>query len=178
MSDAECRAVLLTGVYGSGKSTVAEELGSIFEERGLPYAALDLDWLGWFDAGWDDDVREHALMVRNLEAVVQNYLSAGVRYLVMALSVEHQWELDGIRSVVPSPLKILRLTVGIDTIESRLGASPTTGRQVDLEWARRWIDASTGEGLEDIALSNDRSPREVALDVLQHLGWVAGRAAD
>jgi adenylylsulfate kinase-like enzyme len=42
-------AVLLTGVYGSGKSTVVEEMASLLEERGAPYAALDLDWLAWFD---------------------------------------------------------------------------------------------------------------------------------
>ena len=53
------QAVLLTGVYGSGKTAVAEEIGTLMEERGVPYAALDLDWLAWFDAGWDDDDAEY-----------------------------------------------------------------------------------------------------------------------
>jgi molybdopterin-guanine dinucleotide biosynthesis protein len=41
-------ALLLTRVYGSGKTTVMEEIGTVFEERGTPYAALDvLGRLGW-----------------------------------------------------------------------------------------------------------------------------------
>jgi adenylylsulfate kinase-like enzyme len=38
--------VLLTGVYGSGKSSVAEEIAYLLEQRGEPYALLDLDYLG------------------------------------------------------------------------------------------------------------------------------------
>ena len=47
-------AVLLTGVYGSGKTSVAAEMANELERRGMPYAAIDLDWLRWFDVGWDD----------------------------------------------------------------------------------------------------------------------------
>jgi adenylylsulfate kinase-like enzyme len=32
--------VLLTGVYGSGKSSVAEEIAYLLEQRGEPYACL------------------------------------------------------------------------------------------------------------------------------------------
>jgi adenylylsulfate kinase-like enzyme len=39
--------VLLTGVYGSGKSSVAEEIAYLLEQQGEPYALLDLDYLGW-----------------------------------------------------------------------------------------------------------------------------------
>ena len=38
--------VLLTGVYGSGKSSVAQEIAYLLEQRGEPYALLDLDYLG------------------------------------------------------------------------------------------------------------------------------------
>ncbi len=36
-------AVLITGVYGSGKTSVVEEIADVLERRGVPYAALDLD---------------------------------------------------------------------------------------------------------------------------------------
>jgi adenylylsulfate kinase-like enzyme len=36
--------VLLTGVYGSGKSSVAEEIAYLLEQRGEAYALLDLDY--------------------------------------------------------------------------------------------------------------------------------------
>lgn len=51
--------VLITGVYGSGKSSVAAEIAHVLEQRRQPYALLDLDrpvaavahevmaWLGW-----------------------------------------------------------------------------------------------------------------------------------
>jgi len=40
-------AVLLTGVCGSGKSSVAEEIAYLLEQQGQPYALLDLDYLSW-----------------------------------------------------------------------------------------------------------------------------------
>jgi len=46
--------VLLTGVYGAGKSSVAEEIAYLLEHRGEPYALLDLDYLGWAGTGSED----------------------------------------------------------------------------------------------------------------------------
>jgi adenylylsulfate kinase-like enzyme len=43
----EAKGVLLTGVYGSGKSSVAEEIAYLLEQRGESYALLDLDYLSW-----------------------------------------------------------------------------------------------------------------------------------
>jgi adenylylsulfate kinase-like enzyme len=40
-SDAE--AVLITGLFGTGKSSVAVEIADILEKRGVPYAVIDLD---------------------------------------------------------------------------------------------------------------------------------------
>ena len=40
-------AVLLTGVLGVGKSTLAADLADLLDEAGVPVAALDLDWLTW-----------------------------------------------------------------------------------------------------------------------------------
>jgi adenylylsulfate kinase-like enzyme len=36
--------VLITGVYGSGKSTVGAEIAYLLEQRRQPYALLDLDF--------------------------------------------------------------------------------------------------------------------------------------
>ena len=48
--------VLITGVYGSGKSTVAAEVADQLERQQVAYAALDLDWLTWFEVpGLDHD---------------------------------------------------------------------------------------------------------------------------
>ena len=122
------RAVLVTGVYGTGKTSVVEEIADILEDRGETYAALDLDWLSWFDAGWDDDAAEHQMMLRNLGAVVTNYLSADIRSFILALSIESESELESIRAQLPMPLSVVRLTVPLETIEERLRSNATTAR--------------------------------------------------
>jgi adenylylsulfate kinase-like enzyme len=50
--------VLLTGVYGSGKSSVAAELAYLLEQRDQPYALPDLDYLRWAGTGTDDRAAE------------------------------------------------------------------------------------------------------------------------
>jgi adenylylsulfate kinase-like enzyme len=44
MSGREVEGVLITGVYGAGKSSVAEEIADALEARGARFAAVDLDW--------------------------------------------------------------------------------------------------------------------------------------
>jgi adenylylsulfate kinase-like enzyme len=44
VSDRSAEGVLLTGVYGSGKSSVAVEIAYLLERHGEPYALLDLDF--------------------------------------------------------------------------------------------------------------------------------------
>jgi hypothetical protein len=176
-TNASAEAVLLTGVYGAGKTAVAEEIGTVLEERGASYAALDLDWLAWFDAGWDDDEAEYRVMLRNLVGVVDNYLAAGIRRFVLALSVETRTELDALRGSLSMPLTVIRLTVPFETIRERLAWDTTTGRQVDLRWAGIWLEEGRGVGFEDLEVPNDRPLREVTLDVLSRLGWVEGPGA-
>jgi hypothetical protein len=171
-ANASAEAVLLTGVYGAGKTAVVEEIGTVLEERDAPYAALDLDWLAWFDAGWDDDEAEFRMMLRNVEGVVGNYLAADIRRFVLALSIDTRAELDSLREVLTMPLTVVRLAVPLETIRERLAWDTTTGRQVDLHWAGVWLEEGRGVGLEDLEIPNDRPLREVALDVLTRLGWV------
>ena len=56
--------MLVTGVYGAGKSTVVADIGALLENRGERYGLLDVDWLGWFDAA--------SATVSNGEAVLAN----------------------------------------------------------------------------------------------------------
>ena len=128
--------------------------------------------MAWFDAGWNDDDAEFRMMLKNLEGVVANYHAAEIPRFVLALSIEAQAELDLIRAVLPMPLRVVRLTVTLETIRERLTSDVTTGRRTDLRWAGVWLDEARGVGLEDFDVANDRPIREVALDVLGRLGWV------
>jgi hypothetical protein len=63
-------AVLITGVYGLGKSSVAQEIADLLEKRNAPYALLDFGFLGWFDTRSEGRPVEHSMMLKNLAAVV------------------------------------------------------------------------------------------------------------
>jgi pantothenate kinase-related protein Tda10 len=64
--------VLISGAFGTGKSLTAEEMATILEARGLAYAAMDLDWLAWFDTGRDEKEEGERVMLDNVVAVVHN----------------------------------------------------------------------------------------------------------
>jgi hypothetical protein len=165
------KAVLVTGVYGSGKSTVVEDLATLLEEAGVAYAAIDLDWLSWYDAGVDGDDGWDMLLA-NLAAVVGNYRSAGVTRFVMAGFFESAAEVERLRSVLAMPLATVRLGVPLAVVERRLTAVGTAERLANLDVARRQVAGGLGTGFADLAVDGDRPVREVAGEVLAWLGWL------
>ena len=162
-------AILIIGPYGSGKSSLAGEIAELVEGE-LPYAAIDMDWLAWFDAGDRDDGHEvGAVELRNLADVVRNYVKVGVRLFVIAAAIRHAWEVEGLRGVLPMRVKVVRLDVPIAEIERRIGSDDTAGRQDDLRRAREWIAAGEGVGFEDLVIANTAPLREVALTVIKRV---------
>ncbi len=86
--------VVLTGVYGAGKTSVIEEMAHLLEQRDVGYAAIDVDWLWWFDIKGLSDQQYQQILFANLKAVVSNYLDAGVDRFLLAWSIRSQEELD------------------------------------------------------------------------------------
>ena len=76
-------ALLITGPYGAGKSLLAATVADELERRGVRFAAVDLDWLAWFDPG-DDPATAQRIFLANLRAVVANYRSIGITWFVFA----------------------------------------------------------------------------------------------
>jgi RimJ/RimL family protein N-acetyltransferase len=168
----QARAVLITGLFGTGKSSVAVEIADVLEKRGLPYAVVDLDWLCWGSAGGGEGA-EHRMMLANLAPVVANYLDAGVRSFVLARSLRTGEELATLRStLLPMDLRVVELVVPFDEIERRLGSDVTAARTDDLRDARGWHAAGDGTGFGDLAVENDRPLREVADEIVRLLGWL------
>jgi hypothetical protein len=163
-------ALVLSGVYGSGKSAVAEEIAGILEARGAPFAAIDLDWLTWSNAPGAHH-GELELLVSNLGAVVANYRAAGVRRFVLAYAVPDATTLEAIRTVMAMPVRVVRLSVPEATIEERLSGVPTRGRADDLAQARQWIAEGVGVGLEDVEIGNVGHIGDTAVRVLTAIGW-------
>jgi energy-coupling factor transporter ATP-binding protein EcfA2 len=168
----EAEGVLLTGVYGSGKSSVAQEIAYLLEQRAEPYALLDLDYLSWAGDGTSDRASEFGLMLENLAAVAANYRRAGIRLFVLAYFVRSPGEVQGVREALGLPLRITRLTVQLPEIERRLAGDVTSGRRDDLRAAAASIAAAEGTGVEDVVIRNDRPIGVVARDVMTFLGWL------
>jgi hypothetical protein len=165
-AETEPRAVLITGVYGTGKSSLAAEIADILEARDLPYAAIDLDWLSWANVG-----AHGSMLLTNLRPVVANYLAAGITHFVLAGTISTTEELEGIRATIEMPLRVVRLTLPLAEIARRLGADVTTGRRDDLRQAADDLAVHRGEGIEDLTVPNDRPIRDVATEVLAWLAW-------
>jgi energy-coupling factor transporter ATP-binding protein EcfA2 len=168
----EAEGVLLTGVYGSGKSSVAKEIAYLLEQRGEPYALLDLDYLSWAGDGTSDRASEFSLMLENLAAVAANYRRAGIRRFVLAYFVRSPGEVQGVREALGLPLRVARLTVRLPEIERRLAGDVTSGRRDDLRAAAASIAAAEGAGVEDVVTGNDRPIGVAARDVMTFLGWL------
>lgn len=164
--------MLLTGVFGAGKSSVAAEIAHILESQGILFAYLDLDFLAWGYPGSQEDGAEHRMMLRNLAPVAANFRAAGVRLFVLAGSIRDPEELEGIRTLLPMPLRVVRLVAPWPEIERRLQADPTTGRQDDLRRAAAALGASEGVGVEDVVVPNDGPIRQIATEILAWLEWL------
>lgn len=136
--------------------------------RTLPWTSI---WLMWFETGRDDNAPSETVMLKNLEAVVGNYVDAGIRRFAIAGACASREEVEVMGATLAMPLTIVRLTLPLKEIERRLSTAVTAGRQDDLRGAGEWIASGRGLGIEDLAIENDRPIREVALEVLTALGW-------
>jgi adenylylsulfate kinase-like enzyme len=172
MGELSATGVMITGVYGSGKSSIAKEVAYLLEQRHQPYALLDLDFLGWWCGYSDDDAAGFRLMLRNLEGVASNYRDAGISVFVVAYFVSGTQEMLGVRDAIGVPLRVVRLSASLTVIERRLAADVTTERKENLREAARQITTGEGVGVEDVVIHNDRPVGVVAQQILAWLGWL------
>lgn len=168
----EPRAVLLTGLFGTGKSSVAVEMADVLEKRGERYALIDLDFLCWGDPGSDLPGAEHQMMLRNLAPVTANYLDAGVTRFVLARGMRDRAQVESLRETLGMPLTLVELQVPWDEIERRLSDDLTAARADDLREAREWLVSGDHHGLADLTVDNHERPlHDVAMEILERLGW-------
>jgi len=162
------RAVLLTGPVGSGKTTTLYELDALLDERGEPFALVDLDWLCW--ARLPSAVARHALLAENLAAVWQTYRRAGVDRLVAARALPDPAELAAIRAVLTDcDLVTVKLEVPRDELVRRICARDT-GAELEEHLSLVTAPEQTIDAFA-FAVDATQPPREVALAVLTAAGW-------
>jgi adenylylsulfate kinase-like enzyme len=166
--------LLLTGTVGSGKTVVGIEVGHLLERQGESAAVVDLDWLGRVHLR-SSAITADQLIARNLAAIWPNLRDAGMSHAVLARAILGRERLDALRVAVPeADLVVVRLTASPATIEGRLRRRDS-GQELD-EHLRESLEMSRAmdrAGLEDMAVANDdRSPEEVAREVLRRVGWI------
>ena len=169
MSQAE--GLLITGVYGSGKSSVAAQIAYLLDQQDTPFALLDLDYLSWAGPDTGDRAAEIDLLGQNLTAIVPNYRRLGVTLFVLAYFVRAAAEVQAIGNAMNVPLQVVRLAVPLAVIEQRLASDVTSGRRDDLREAAEQIATAEGVGLEHLTIVNDRPVDVVAQEIMTFLAW-------
>ncbi len=169
----EVDGVLICGVYGTGKSSIAAEIAETLERRGVSYGALDLDWLSWFDVPDMDHTAARDVYLANVATVVRNYRNFGVRHVVLAGSVRDKDQVQALETAASIPLRVVRLEVPLEEIARRLRSDPTSGRRDDLRVAAQWLAGSIGVGVEDLSVANTRPIQDVAFQIIDWLGWTS-----
>jgi energy-coupling factor transporter ATP-binding protein EcfA2 len=163
----EPRALLLTGPYGAGKSALVAEIAGLLEGR-VPFAAIDLDWLAWYDDGVTPGHSQAAfdMLARNLRAVVANYRAVGVSHFLLAGAILDDPSHEGLSAAMGMPMHVVRITAPVAEIERRLASDPTSGRADDLREAQAWIAAGEVLPFEDDVVVNVGPIRAVAEGIL------------
>jgi adenylate kinase family enzyme len=160
----DAEALLLTGVYGSGKSTLCGFIGEELEARGLPFAAMDLDWLGWSNVA-----PEGSMLAVNLASVAANYRVAGVRYFILSHTVHNRQQLDELKAALGVPLRVVRLAVPDDEILRRLRADGRS--QHDIDAVLEQFASPADPALADVAIDNTGPIEATVSAVLDWAGW-------
>lgn len=167
-------AVLVTGLYGAGKSSLVAEMAETLEMAGISFGAIDVDWLSWYHLP-DAEATSADLRSQNLADVASRYLSAGVRRLMIAEATRHDGDVDSLARLLRCPLRVVRLDVPMSVVETRLRSDPTSGRAHDLQVAHEWARRGWGTVSAGLVLDGTASLGESARAVLTWLGWLPTR---
>ncbi|MDX2938419.1 hypothetical protein [Streptomyces ipomoeae] len=170
------RALLINGTVGVGKTSVAEGVGGLLTDAGVPNAVIDLDWLRQSWPTPPGDRFNFGMMLRNLRSVAGNYLAAGAARLVLAGVIEDLEDRKLCTDAIGIELSMCRLQVDLPVNHQRL-----MQRHENEPEALRWHLARAGElaeileqaAVDDFTVdATTRSVGEVAADVIGKAAWL------
>jgi len=160
-------AILLTGPVGSGKTTVAVEIGEVLDEWDVPHAVCDLDWLAWVRPARDSGATVGGVLLENLALVWRTFRAAGVERLVLARA---EADVDALRGALPGvDLRAVHLAAPREELERRLRRRDT-GAQL-AEHLAAIASPETPAPREAVVETARRTPRQVAEAVLLAAAW-------
>jgi adenylate kinase len=168
---------VITGPVGVGKSAVLREADALLVRGGVAHATIELEDIARF---WGPQASESRtrpdVAYRNLASLWANYNAAGADRLLLSLLMDRHSDLDLVREAIPSAsITVVQLHASLSVIEERLRLRENTIPEQELTAARWWVTRLQGSTFADYVVDNgDRSPSEVATDVLRALGWLNG----
>ncbi|WP_250000585.1 AAA family ATPase [Actinoplanes sp. M2I2] len=169
------RALLLTGIAGVGKTTVAQAAGRLLTASGRGTAVVDTDVLAQFGppppAGPGSGQFYDRLKCANLAAVWANFKVAGARLIVVAAVIEEP-DVRGMyaRCLSDCETHLVRLTADDATVRDRLRRREE-GTQLERHLSTLDSPSHTPTLNADLTVTNDRSPDDVATEILIRAGW-------
>lgn len=167
--------LVLSGTVGVGKTTIGEQIHDVLSERRIANALFDLDALRYQwppTSAWNAD-----LLVEHLAALWPNLARRDVAHLVLAGVMESPADLERIREALPpAAATVVRLIAPPDVRTGRLRDRMHPGEALDWHLTRTVeLDAILDSSTVDMITVNngDRTPRDVAIDVLEQVRWLA-----
>ena len=165
---------VVTGPVGVGKSTVLHAADALLVEAGVRHATVELEDIARFWPARPGDHGNADIAYRNLASVWANYSAAGADRLLLGLLLEQRSDLLPVdEAILGAEITVVRLYAPLPLIEERLRLREKSVSEAELSAARWWVSRLEGSLLADHLVDNgQRSPREVAADVLRALGWL------
>ena len=174
------RALLLIGVAGVGKSTVADAIGGILTSAGSVTAVVDTDALAQFGPRPDHGERrgrnfyDH-LKCLNLGAVWANFQAAGARFIVVSAGIDNAALRDQYAdSLAGCEVLTARLVAAPETLRERLqdrdGEAKSERHLRTLAEQDARLEAAA---IDDFTVVNDRPATVVAREVIALAGWLS-----
>ncbi|MFC5033560.1 ATP-binding protein [Streptomyces fildesensis] len=169
------RALLINGTVGVGKTSVAEAVGGLLTESGVPNAVIDLDWLRRSWPAAPGDRFNFGMMLQNLHSIASNYLVAGAVRMVLAGVVEDLDDRKQCGDAVGIGLSVCRLQVELPVVHQRLSRRHENEPEA-LHWhlkrSSELAGILDGAGVDDFTVDATTLPiSEVAAAVIATVGW-------
>jgi hypothetical protein len=166
------RILVISGSMGAGKTAVMGEASDVLSARGVVHAALDLDALGIVLL---PEPLSRELHARNIAAIYNNCVEAGIESFLIAAAIESREVLDDLRRAMGNAnTTVCRLLAPLDTMVARLQTREVGMRRQDYLNRARVLDAILdAAGVEDFRLANDvQSVTAVAREMLVRSNWI------
>jgi adenylylsulfate kinase len=170
--------LFVSGTIAAGKTTIAEAAAGILTDAGIAHGLIDLDWLAQAEPAPPEDPFQNELAFENLAAVWPNYAARGIHRLVVARVVENRrWRERAEIALRGVSVTVVRLVASVPTRRARIER-----RELDPGWRDRFLartveldDILDRDDVAEYRVDNDgRSPRAVAAEMLEKVGWLSG----